>query len=819
MGIMGPFAGQIFAQAGAQVTKCEPPSGDWARALGPFKGGHATDGRLGGLFVALARGKRRETVDFCTGEGRSMLQHLIANADVVLYGPELAEAGISDETISAWNPDLIRSYVAPVSQDGPYSEYETTCIQLLALGGIMGITGEPGREPLQIPGHHPEYIGGIHAFTATAAALVRRCRFPEGRGERVETSAFEAVAATAEMICTLYTYTGAVRSRFRGRQPWGIQGEVVPCKDGHIAVHPGALETLALVIGRPDLVEDRLFVDGIYRLTHAEEFLALLRPYLAERTRKEIIADCEALRVPFGAVLEVPDLLADEQLRARRYFDTVDIDGQAVRVPGPLFSILESPADADLVAGPAGVASGSPEYGQQPAAVGVRPLSGIRIIDLSWVWAGPSATRILADLGADVIKIEAPHRPDSVRALVQDRNLNHPDYWNRGGYFIEKNLGKRGMTLDLAKREGKDIFLDLLRRADVVVESFSPRVMSQLGLGFEQLSHERPGLIMISLSGYGQTGPGKNRVAYGAALEPESGITATIGYAGGPPVKSGLAYTDPISGVLAAGAILNSLRERWTADVPRSVHLDLAEREVVVPFVTEQIIEYQLNGRLPERRGNRHPDYWPQGCYPCAGHDRWIVISASNDDQWRALADLIGASNLRDLDVTDRKARVEEIDEAITRFCAVRDPYAAVRLLQTARVPSAPVQSGRDVLSDPQLRVRSFFASIDHPLVGPKEYHRFLGATFEKTIHASTRPAPLLDEHTADILRELGRDEHAIRALREKGVWGHQLVEGSRTNLALPLEVLQSIGAISGVDPLPQPRNPVAAVIPDTAQP
>lgn len=819
MGIMGPFAGQIFAQTGAQVTKCEPPGGDWARALGPFKGGSATAGRTGGLFVALARGKQRQTVDFRTDDGRAVLQRLIANADVLLHGPELAEAGISDETIATWNPDLIRSYVTPVSQYGPYSGYETTCIQLLALGGIMGITGDPEREPLQIPGHHPEYIGGIHAFTATAAALVRRCRYPEGRGERVETSAFEAVAATAEMICTLYTYTGAIRSRFRGRQPWGIQGEVVPCKDGHIAVHPGALETLALVIGRPDLIEDRLFVDGIYRLTHAEEFLALLRPYLTERTRKEIIADCEALRVPFGAVLEVPDLLADEQLRERRYFDTVDIDGQAVSVPGPLFSILESRADANLASGPAGASGNSPEHGRQPTAAGVGPLSGIQIIDLSWVWAGPSATRILADLGADVIKIEAPHRPDSVRALVQDRNLNHPDYWNRGGYFIEKNLGKRGMTLDLAKHEGKDIFFQLIRRADVVVESFSPRVMSQLGLGFEHLSLERPGLIMISLSGYGQTGPGKNRVAYGAALEPESGITATIGYTGGPPVKSGLAYTDPISGVLAAGAILNALRERLTADVPRSVHIDLAEREVVVPFVTEQIIEYQLNGRLPERRGNRHPDHWPQGCYPCAGHDRWIVISVTNDEQWRALADLIGTPNLRDLDVTDRKARIEEIDDAITRFSAVRVPNAAVQLLQAAGIPSAPVQSGRDVLSDPQLRARDFFARIEHPLVGAKEYYRFLGAIFEKTIHASTRPAPLLDEHTVGILRQLGHDDHDIRALREKGVWGHQLVEGSRTNLSLPFEVLLSIGAISGVDPLPPSGTPVVAVTGDAAQP
>lgn len=550
------------------------------------------------------------------------------------------------------------------------------------------------------------------------------------------------------------------------------------------------------MIGRPDLIFDPLFNDGIYRLAHAEDFLALLRPWLAERTRAEIVAECEALRVPFGAVLKVPDLLEDPQLLARDHFAPLEMGRRVVRVPGPLYRVrpAANPKESSLGS------SRSPETAALQDDGNVSPLSGIRVVDLSWVWAGPSATRILADLGADVVKIEAPHRPDSVRALVQDANISHPDYWNRGGYFNEKNLGKRDMTLDIARPEGKEIFLQLVRQADVLVESFSPRVMSQLGIDFDRLAEERPGLIMVSLSGYGQTGPGKNRVAYGAALEPEAGITDTIGYPDGPPVKSGLAYTDPISGVVAAGAILQALHDRITGTNVSAVHIDLAEREVVLPFITEQIIEYQLNGHRPSRQENRHPRHWPQGCYRCAGHDRWVVLTVTEDDQWRELAGLVGLQESRDLTTIERQANADTIDRAIGAFCSARDPYAIVRTLQAFHIPSAVVQNGRDIYFDPQLRSRQFFEAVDHPLVGRKEYHRFLGATFEKTRHEPGGPAPLLDQHTAAILETLGFSSDEVGRLRASGVWGHQLVEGSRTNLALPLDVLLSLGAVSCVD-------------------
>jgi len=796
-GVMGAFAGQLFVQAGMTVDKIDIGQEDPMRDLGPWRDG-ATTSEPGGLYVALNRRKSLIALDLPSDAGRREFRSLVESADVLLFGPELEDAGITDQMLRTWNPRLIRSFMAPIAGAGPYHRYHTTPLQLLALGGIMGITGEPDREPLQIPGHHPDYLGAIHAFTATSAALLQRASV--GLGERVETSAFEAVAATAEMICTLYTYTGAVRSRFHGRQPWGIQGEVMACKDGHVAVHPGAFETLALVIGRPELVDDPLFTDPMHRLTHAEDFLSLLRPYLEAHTRREIIADCEALRVPFGAVLDVADVLADEQLIARGFFEPLKWADGRLEVPGALYRTSEITHDHQQ-----GPPDNRNHRRHQRPTDESRPLSGIRVVDLSWVWAGPSCTRILADLGADVIKIEAPHRPDSVRALVQDRNEVHPDYWNRGGYFNEKNLGKRGMTLDLAHPLGVEVFLELVESADVVVESFSPRVMGQLGLGFERLAQQRPGLVMVSLSGYGQSGPGRNRVAYGAALEPEAGVTATIGYPDGPPVKSGLAYTDPISGVVAAGAILTALRNQLQSSEVRSVHIDVAEREVLVPFITDVLMDFQLNGTMPTRVGNRHKQFWPQGCYRCAGQDRWLTITVVTDEQWRALAAQIGAHHLMEVSTDERRQRATEIDQLLSEFCAQRDAFATADMLQSYGVPAAVVQSGRDIYFDEHLRAREFFTAVDHPVVGVKEYHRFLGATFESLTCRPERPAPLLDEHSVEVLHELGRQPEEIEELRKLGVWGHQLIEGSRRNLSLPLEQLLAIGAISRIDPVPAP--------------
>lgn len=427
-----------------------------------------------------------------------------------------------------------------------------------------------------------------------------------------------------------------------------------------------------------------------------------------------------------------------------------------------------------------------------------RPLDGITVVDLTWVWAGPSATRILADLGAGVIKIESPRRPDSVRALVQFANETRPDFWNYAGYFIEKNLGKRGMTLDLARKEGLQIFVDLVRKADVLVESFSPRVMEQLGLSFEALRIVNPRLIYASMSGYGHDGPMRDRPAYGAALEAESGITATIGYPGGPPVKSGLAYSDPLSGVLAAGAIIDALADRERGMLSEAVHIDISEREVIIPFVSQQIAQFQFDGVPVERIGNANDECVFQDCFACSEHDSWITVSARDPIEWLALVDVVG-TQLPDNPRTAQRF----ISETLEAFFGQITAAEAMQVMQRAGVPAAVVQNGKDLLADPQLAHRGFFTQVRHENIGWVPFPRFLAATFQSTNADPRGVSPRLDANTEEVLSELGLDRATIRRLKDDGVWGHQLEEGSRTNLGLPLDILSRIGAVSRVDALP----------------
>jgi benzylsuccinate CoA-transferase BbsF subunit len=399
------------------------------------------------------------------------------------------------------------------------------------------------------------------------------------------------------------------------------------------------------------------------------------------------------------------------------------------------------------------------------------PLDGIRIVDFAQVFAGPACTRILADLGADVIRFESPNRLDVTRNLIITDNDGMDHHWHRASYFVVRNGGKREMVLDLAKEEARQIIRKLVATADVVVESFTPRVMANFGLHYEALREIRPDVIMCSLSGYGQYGPMRDFGAYGMGLEPASGISSITGYRGGPPIRSGLSFTDPYSGFMGAGAILTALYYRRRTG--KGQYIDLSEQEAAIPIMGAALLDYQMNGRLKERMGDRSEWAAPQGCYRCAGDDRWVVISCTDDAEFGRMADAMGHSEWKEdarfATVLARRDNHDTLDELITRWTSQRDHYAAFHALQEAGVKAAPVLDGKEALFDPHFKARGQFDLIEQPMLGKRWVQRHVGARFTQFEPKTRRPAPLLGEHNVEVLQELGYNDEQIAQLQEAG--------------------------------------------------
>jgi crotonobetainyl-CoA:carnitine CoA-transferase CaiB-like acyl-CoA transferase len=399
------------------------------------------------------------------------------------------------------------------------------------------------------------------------------------------------------------------------------------------------------------------------------------------------------------------------------------------------------------------------------------PLEGVRVVDFAQVFAGPACTRILADLGADVIRFEAPGRMDVTRNLIITDNDGIDHHWLRASYFVIRNANKRGMLVDLSKPDALEAIRKLAATADVVVESFTPRVMANFGLDYATLKQTNENVIMCSLSGYGQTGPMRDNSAYGMGLEPGSGLSSITGYKDGPPMRSGLSFTDPYSGFIGAGAILTALQYRRRTG--KGQYIDLSEQEAAIPIVGAAIAEYQMTGRMPERIGNRSTWAAPQGAYRCAGEDRWAVISVSNDAEFARMADAMGHAEWKDdarfATVLARRENHDALDVAITAWTSERDHYDVMHTLQKAGVKAAAVLDGKEILFDPQFKARGQFDIVDQPRLGKRPIPRHVAAKFGRFEAKARTHAPTLGEHNEEVLKEIGLSDDEIAAMQESG--------------------------------------------------
>ncbi len=737
--VAGAFCGRMLAAFGARVIKVErPPSGSWTRYAEPQLCGYRAP-ESGALFLYDNMGKQSVTLDWKTADGMAALLELVGSADVLIddWQPRTrSQLRIDADALQALNPLLVNLSLTPFGLSGPYADWQSTPLVSLALGGYLYLSGEENREPLMLPGYQAQRLAAMKGYAGIMLAL--RARDMSGVGQQVQVSEMEALAALHQFTFVSYTYDGIIRKRAgvrlaTGRRTGGYPITTLPCKDGYITFSASAAhqwDYLCAMIGREDLLIDPRFAAFQSLKDAADEIDEILLEWVADKTRQEIVELAAGVySVPASPVFDLSETLQDAQYIERSLFAKFEhSQGGALTFPLAPFHMSAtlprfSPAPSlgqhnEAVSAARKRARKSQPAVQRKSHVNAAPalrsaherglLDGIRVIDLTRVWAGPLVARILADFGAHVVKVADPRIPiDRTRGVDNKHNRN-----------------KDSLALRLDLPDGRDAFLDLAAVSDIVIESFRPHVMRNFKLDYEALRRARPDIIMCSLSGYGSRGAAAEFPAYGTSVESITGVPSLMGYEGEMPMPSGIAYPDPVTGLNAAAAIMTALRHRTATGQGQFIDLALADGPVCQ--IGEFIGAYAHNGNQPARSGNSHYKHAPHAVYPCLGDDRWLTIAVTCESQWRALCSVMAAPHLADdirfCDESARKANEEALNDIIAAWTKPRDAIETMNALQAAGVPAGAAHRSVDLLHDPHLRERDFFVTLNEPDVGRKTY-------------------------------------------------------------------------------------------------
>ncbi len=406
------------------------------------------------------------------------------------------------------------------------------------------------------------------------------------------------------------------------------------------------------------------------------------------------------------------------------------------------------------------------------------PLQGIRVVEMGQLIAIPFAMKLLADMGAQVIRLESTGRLESYRSDSVYQNETHGEFWNRGANFYEQNRNKIGITLNLRHPGGQELLRRLIAISDVFAENFTPRVIRNFGLGYSDLRRIKPDIIMVSSTGYGFSGPWANFGATGPATEGASGLAYITGYQGGPPVMAEIPYVDYTAGEHTVFAVMTALISRLRTG--EGQFIDVSQTQAAASTIPEALLDFSANGRMPTRVGNADPAMSPHGCYPCAGEDRWIVIAVSTDSEWLKLCDVLSrrdwAEDARFSSILGRLQHREELDVMLAEATVPWNGHRLMTALQAAGVPAGAVLDSKDLLFDPHLKERRFYEVVrHHPSTGmPPLPYASRPWKMSETPAVSPKAAPLMGEHNGFVLRELlGLTAEEVNRMEGEGIIGY----------------------------------------------
>jgi crotonobetainyl-CoA:carnitine CoA-transferase CaiB-like acyl-CoA transferase len=772
--IAAPYATKLLCELGADVCKVEPPGGDALRRWAPVAGGAP-----GGLFRYLNGGKRSAAVDLRTREGAQWLLDATVGADIVIesLGAFALEAlGLSPDVLHAANPHVALVRISDYGQAGPYVGSPSNGFIVQARGGWVSSHGVPNQPPLQVGARIHEYTAGT--FAAAAALSAWRGARAGAPDVVVDLSVMECLVGTLPYPNLVLEDTLAAGMPVPQARWFPLPG-IRRCRDGWVGINALTgqhfLDACAMLgVEEYGPRQQELSKGGPL----LDEFFARIQPWLDERDAQEVVELSQAFRVPAAPVGDGQMMLDYAQFAARPFF----VEEDDATYPGPPYRLGVTPAarrgkapELGDLGRPTRIANA--HAGATPrAATAELPFAGLKVVDLGSFWAGPYCTMYLGALGAEVIKVESTRRPDGFRFSGAFPQMGD-DWYERGGIFAGTNLDKREITLELSTAAGRDLLLDLVEGADVLLENFSARVLDQFDLGYYRLREVTPDLIMVRMPGFGLEGPWRDYVGWAMVIEQATGMASVTGPPDLPMHPGGLA--DPVIGMHAAVAIQAALEHRERTGEGQLI--EVAQLETGANVTAELVVEWSAHGAALPRAGNRDPYCAPQGVYECRadGPDpSWIALTVEDEAMWRALVVEVGRYEWigdRALATVDgRRARHDELDQGIAAWTAQLSADEVVAVLRPRGIPVAKVLQVPLMSDDPQLAARGFYQALDHARTGMRRYPGWpMQWSFLEAHHRFG--APTLGQHNREILAELGLDDDEIAELARDGVIGERM--------------------------------------------
>ncbi len=786
------YAGRLLADLGADVIKVEPPGGARERRLPPFAGG-VEDIEHSLPFIHANTNKRGLVLDLSTAGDRDTFAKLIRSADVFIDATPLGRLesrGFTDVWLEETCPALVTVSMTPFGRTGPYRHYKSSDAITNGAGGFLFGQGDDDRGPCTAPSHLAYQVAGCVAATLAVSGVRHRRR--SGLGQRLDVSLQEALTFTNSSSIARYTLENRMQRRPGAKTYGGAVTNIYRCKDGryvHFTANlPHMWRELTQSWMPGTVLSEPRWEDVAYRDARSDEASAAVAEFISGFTADEFVAEAQRRHLSAAPLNTVGQFVDGEQLAARHWLQEIEhpVIGRyrapgapmrlsrtpmRVRRPAPLLDQHRQEVLVELEQGREPLSVRPERSEAQRSAVEGRPpavtreadagdgmLSGLRMADLTQQFAGPLGTEILGYYGMDVFKIES----NTVAARGRS-----------GATHADMNRAKLGCTLNLRHPQGKELFRRLVERSQVVVENFSVGVMERLGFDYESLRQVNPGIIQVSMPGWGREGPLRSWVAWGWQLLAYTGLMRLWGYPESPMrARCKIAWPDRVGAVTMALGVAAAVEHQERTGEGQFIEASMLEAQGAM--MGPAILDYTVNGNEWDTLGYREilgDPYAPYGCYPCAGNDDWIIIACETDEEWRAMAGVIGAGSWAGApcfaDRDGRRRNREELDRKLSEWTRTQTARQAFRRLQQAGVAAGIPMSGEDLYHDIHLRERGHIVEIDEPPWGRVAHHGLPGIPSRSKASAAL-PAPWIGAHNAYVLGEvLGLTEEEIAALEE----------------------------------------------------